>query len=117
MLNLHYTVFNTAFSFSIAINVYINRCLDSIVAGGVKICGLHATVAPRRQQQQSPPTMEEFVFVPYVETECLTANGTLVEELSLSKGTTNKPFIIAASLFHHCILRYNRLLLTVYCLF
>uniref|UniRef100_A0A7N9B0T0 Fatty acid synthase n=1 Tax=Mastacembelus armatus TaxID=205130 RepID=A0A7N9B0T0_9TELE len=59
-----------------AVDVHVNRCLDNIVAGGVQICGLHATVAPRRQQQ-SPPTLEEYVFVPYVETECLTANGTL----------------------------------------
>ncbi|XP_070847252.1 fatty acid synthase [Chaetodon trifascialis] len=69
-----------------AMDVHINRYLDSIVAGGVQICGLHATVAPRRQQQQSPPTLEEFVFVPFVETECLTANGKLAEQLRLCKG-------------------------------
>uniref|UniRef100_A0A8D3B9P6 Fatty acid synthase n=1 Tax=Scophthalmus maximus TaxID=52904 RepID=A0A8D3B9P6_SCOMX len=57
------------------LDVHVDRCLDNIVAGGVQICGLHATVAPRRQHQQIPPTLEEFVFVPYVETECLTANG------------------------------------------
>lgn len=72
-------------------DVYINHCLDNIVAGGVQICGLHATVAPRRKQQQIPPTLEEFVFVPYVETKCLTANGKLAEQLRLCKGTTNKP--------------------------
>ena len=71
-------------------DVHINRCLDSIVAGGVQICGLHATVAPRRQQQQSPPTLEEFVFVPYMETECLTAIRKLEEQLRLCKGTTKK---------------------------
>uniref|UniRef100_A0A8P4GFA7 Fatty acid synthase n=1 Tax=Dicentrarchus labrax TaxID=13489 RepID=A0A8P4GFA7_DICLA len=69
-----------------AVDVNVNRCLDNIVAGGVQICGLHATVAPRRQQQQSAPTLEEFVFVPYVETECLTANGKLAEQLRLCKG-------------------------------
>ncbi|XP_073345432.1 fatty acid synthase isoform X2 [Pagrus major] len=69
-----------------AMNVHINRCFDSIVAGGVQICGLHATVAPRRQQQQSPPTLEEFVFVPYVKTDCLSANGKLSEQLRLCKG-------------------------------
>lgn len=67
-------------------DVTVNRCLDNIVAGGVQICGLHATVAPRRQQQQTPPTLEEFVFVPYTETECLTANGKLAEQLRLCKG-------------------------------
>lgn len=69
-----------------AVDVHVSRCLDNIVAGGVQISGLHATVAPRRQQQQSPPTLEEFVFVPYVETECLTANGKLAEQLRHCKG-------------------------------
>lgn len=73
-----------------AIDVHVNRCLDNIIAGGVQICGLHATVAPRRQQQQSPPTLEEFVFVPYVDTECLTANGKLAEQLRLCKGLINR---------------------------
>ncbi|XP_040922555.1 fatty acid synthase-like [Toxotes jaculatrix] len=73
-----------------AVDVHINRCLDNIVAGGVQICGLHATVAPRRQQQQSPPTLEEFVFVPYVETECLTANGKHAEQLRLCKGLIHR---------------------------
>uniref|UniRef100_A0A3Q1KE57 Fatty acid synthase n=1 Tax=Anabas testudineus TaxID=64144 RepID=A0A3Q1KE57_ANATE len=68
-----------------AVDVHVNHCLDTIAAGGVRICGLHATVAPRRQQQQSPPTLEEFVFVSYLETECLTANGKLAEELRLCK--------------------------------
>lgn len=80
--------------FSIAIDVHVNRCLDNIVAGGVQICGLHATVAPRRQQQQSPPVLEEFVFVPYVETKCLTANGKLAEKLKLCKGTTVIPSVV-----------------------
>ena len=78
-----------------AMDVHVNRCLDNIVAGGVQISGLHATVAPRRQQQQSPPTLEEFVFVPYVDTECLTANRKLVEQLRLCKG---KPVSVALSL-------------------
>lgn len=69
----------------LAVDVHVNCCLDNIVAGGTQICGLHATVAPRRQQQQSPPNLEEFVFVTYMETECLTANGKLAEELRLCK--------------------------------
>ncbi|KAK0152563.1 Fatty acid synthase [Merluccius polli] len=69
-----------------AVDVYVNRCLDNIVAGGVQICGLHATVAPRRQQQQSPPTLEEFVFVPYAETACLAADEALARELLVCKG-------------------------------
>lgn len=71
----------------LAVHVGVNRCLDTTVAGGVQISGLHATVAPRRQQQQRSPTLEEFVFVPHVVTECLTANSKLSERLRLCKGT------------------------------
>ncbi|XP_069024612.1 fatty acid synthase isoform X1 [Embiotoca jacksoni] len=73
-----------------AVDVHVSRCLDNIVAGGVQICGLHATVAPRRQQQQSPPTLEEFLFVPYVETECLATDGKLTEQLRLCKGLIHR---------------------------
>lgn len=95
MLNLSRNV--TKFSFFlifIATDVYINRCLDDIVAGGVQICGLHATVAPRRQQQQNPPILEEYVFVPYLETECLPANLKLAEQLRLCKGARKKSFVL-----------------------
>ncbi|XP_033896426.3 fatty acid synthase-like [Acipenser ruthenus] len=68
------------------VDVVVNRCLDNIVAGGVQICGLHATVAPRRQQQQTPPTLEEFCFVPYVETECLRGSEKLRARLGQCKG-------------------------------
>lgn len=72
--------------FPLVVDVHVNRCLDNITAGGVQICGLHATVAPRRQQQQSPPTLEEFVFVPYLETQCLRSNVKMVEQLRHCKG-------------------------------
>ncbi|XP_015234782.1 PREDICTED: fatty acid synthase, partial [Cyprinodon variegatus] len=73
-----------------AVDVQVSRCLDSIVAGGVLISGLHATVAPRRQQQQNPPTLEEFVFVPHVMTECLATNQSLTEQLHLCKALIHK---------------------------
>lgn len=88
-------------------DVHVNHCLDNIVAGGVQICGLHATVAPRRQQQQSPPTLEEFVFVPYVDTECLASNGKLAQQLRLCKGTIDKPIFVAVSLFITSVDSYN----------
>ncbi|KAG7277018.1 hypothetical protein CRUP_001644 [Coryphaenoides rupestris] len=69
-----------------AVDVRVDRCLDTIMAGGVQIAGLHATVAPRRQQQQTPPTLEEFVFVPYDESACLAADETLARELRVCKG-------------------------------
>ncbi|KAM9716550.1 fatty acid synthase [Menidia menidia] len=68
-----------------AVPVSVNRCFDNIVAGGVQICGLHATVAPRRQQQQTSPTLEKFVFVPFMDTECLSTNRKLSEQLRLCK--------------------------------
>ncbi|XP_034049139.1 fatty acid synthase [Thalassophryne amazonica] len=72
-----------------AVVVHVNRCLDSVVAGGVQICGLHATVAPRRQPQ-SRAILEEFVFVPYVETDCLKASSNLTEQLNISKGLISR---------------------------
>ncbi|KAG9267961.1 fatty acid synthase [Astyanax mexicanus] len=73
-----------------AVDVHVNRCLDNITAGGVQICGLHATVAPRRQQQQTPPTLEEFVFVPYEERECLRSNEKLEDQLRHCKGLISR---------------------------
>lgn len=79
---------------STAMDVYINRCLDNIVAGGVQISGLHATVAPRRQQLQSSPTLEEFVFTPYVDRECLRDSRKHADQLRLCKGTINSCFVV-----------------------
>ena len=55
--------------------VIVDRVLDACIAGGVEIHGLHATVAPRRQGQQTPPTLEEFHFVPYKESEVYSNTG------------------------------------------
>ncbi|KAG8446408.1 hypothetical protein GDO86_014021 [Hymenochirus boettgeri] len=60
-----------------AVRVAVNSCLDRIVAGGIQISGLHATTAPRRQQQQTPPILEKFAFAPYFEVECLLGDGHL----------------------------------------
>uniref|UniRef100_A0A8C6P2E4 Fatty acid synthase n=1 Tax=Nothobranchius furzeri TaxID=105023 RepID=A0A8C6P2E4_NOTFU len=73
-----------------AVCVRVNRCLDDIIAGGVQMCGLHATVAPRRQQQQRAPTLEEFVFVPHVATDCLSSKANVSEQLRLCKGLIHK---------------------------
>uniref|UniRef100_A0A672GZY7 Fatty acid synthase n=1 Tax=Salarias fasciatus TaxID=181472 RepID=A0A672GZY7_SALFA len=69
-----------------AVSVRVSRPLDSMVAGGVQVRGLHATVAPRRQQQQSPPVTEELVYVPYLETGCLSASEELTEQLERCQG-------------------------------
>uniref|UniRef100_A0A1A8NNF5 Fatty acid synthase n=2 Tax=Nothobranchius TaxID=28779 RepID=A0A1A8NNF5_9TELE len=73
-----------------AVCVHVNRCLDDIIAGGVQMCGLHATVAPRRQQQQRAPTLEEFVFVPHVATDCLSSKAKVSGQLRLCKGLIHK---------------------------
>ena len=45
--------------------VTVDRDLDVCQSGAVEILGLHATVAPRRQLAQTPPSLEQFKFVPY----------------------------------------------------
>ncbi|NXP54355.1 FAS synthase, partial [Heliornis fulica] len=57
-----------------AFNVVMDHCVNSLKAGGVQISGLHASVAPRRQQERNPPTLEKFCFVPYTENNCLSSN-------------------------------------------
>ena len=47
--------------------VTVDRDLDVCQSGAVEILGLHATVAPRRQQAQTPPTLEHFQFIPYIQ--------------------------------------------------
>lgn len=45
--------------------------MDSVfgvcVSGGVEIKGLAATLGPRRIFQHSPPLLEEYHFVPFME--------------------------------------------------
>ncbi|XP_055874982.1 fatty acid synthase-like [Biomphalaria glabrata] len=48
--------------------VIVDRVLDITVCGGVEIKGLHASVAPKRGQQL-PPTVEEYRFIPYTESD------------------------------------------------
>ncbi|KFQ45994.1 Fatty acid synthase [Nestor notabilis] len=57
-----------------ALDVVVDPCLGSLKAGGVQIDGLHASVAPRRQQERIPPTLEKFCFVPYTESNCLSSS-------------------------------------------
>ncbi|KAE9527019.1 hypothetical protein AGLY_013667 [Aphis glycines] len=50
-------------SSSISINMY--RDIDVIKSGGIEICGLKLSLAPRRQQSQAAPKLEKYTFVPY----------------------------------------------------
>ncbi|XP_037348616.1 fatty acid synthase [Talpa occidentalis] len=67
-------------------NVRASSYLDCMVAGGVFISRLHATVVPRRQQEQQAPILEKFAFTPHMETGCLAGDAALQEELQLCKG-------------------------------
>nr|XP_025855761.1 fatty acid synthase [Vulpes vulpes] len=68
------------------VDVKVSSCLNSTVAGGALILGLHASVAPRRQQEQRAPILEKFSFTPYVEGGVLAGNAALQEELQLCRG-------------------------------
>ncbi|XP_072167778.1 fatty acid synthase-like [Diadema setosum] len=65
------------------IKVTVDPYTDTCRAGGVEISGLHATVAPKRQTQHSPPTVEEFHFVPYNESNILCQDHELREYADL----------------------------------
>ncbi|NXR62112.1 FAS synthase, partial [Rhadina sibilatrix] len=69
-----------------AVEVVVDHCLDSLKAGGVQLSGLHASVAPRRQQEQIPPTLEKFCFVPYTESSSLSSSDHLHAYLEHCKG-------------------------------
>ncbi|XP_063817309.1 fatty acid synthase [Pseudophryne corroboree] len=81
-----------------AIPVAVNTCLEKIVSGGVQISGLHATTAPRRQQQQTPPTLESFIFTPYFEDKCLRDNHDLQ---SLLEQCTDKIYELESKVAQH----------------
>ncbi|XP_063149333.1 fatty acid synthase [Candoia aspera] len=55
----------------------VDRCLDTVTGGAVQISGLHSSTAPRRQQEQTPPTLEKFSFVPYAESGRLASDAKL----------------------------------------
>uniref|UniRef100_A0ABI7YC33 Fatty acid synthase n=1 Tax=Felis catus TaxID=9685 RepID=A0ABI7YC33_FELCA len=69
-----------------AVNVLVNRCLNSTVAGGVLVSGLHASMAPRRQQEQFAPILEKFCFTPHTEEGLLAGDAALQEGLQLCRG-------------------------------
>ena len=68
----------------------VDKVLDTCTAGGVEILGLHATVAPRRQQQQTPPTLEKFDFVPYMQPESSSKSSSLARYTETTLGLIKK---------------------------
>ncbi|XP_025419053.1 fatty acid synthase-like [Sipha flava] len=49
--------------------VYMYRDLNVIKSGGVELCGLKTSLAPRRQQSQASPKLEKYIFVSYTDQE------------------------------------------------
>lgn len=45
--------------------VYMYRDIDIIKSGGIELRGMKASLAPRRQQIQAPPKLEQYTFIPY----------------------------------------------------
>lgn len=48
---------------NIPVSVY--RDIDVIKAGGIELRGMKSSLAPRRQQTQAAPKLENYTFVPY----------------------------------------------------
>ncbi|XP_008048097.1 fatty acid synthase isoform X2 [Carlito syrichta] len=67
-------------------DVVVSSCLSTTVAGGAHFSRLHASAAPRRQQEQLAPILEKFCFTPYMESGCLSESAALQEELQICKG-------------------------------
>ena len=75
-----------------AVRAQVDHVLDACVAGGVQIVGLHATVAPRHQQQTAP-VLEKFQFVPYNEDNVLSDQDDLVKYLRLCKACIRRGLV------------------------
>jgi fatty acid synthase len=41
------------------------RNINILKAGGVELRGMKASLAPRRQQAQASPKLEQYTFIPY----------------------------------------------------
>jgi len=55
----------------LAVPVYMYRDIDVIKSGGIELCGLKLSLAPRRQQSQAAPKLEKYSFVPYISDEVI----------------------------------------------
>ncbi|RZC35992.1 fatty acid synthase [Asbolus verrucosus] len=54
--------------------VHMHRDIGVIKSGGIELRGMKASLAPRRQQAQSPPKLEKYQFVPYENNVSLSEN-------------------------------------------
>jgi hypothetical protein len=49
----------------VGVPVHMYRNINILKAGGVELRGMKASLAPRRQQIQAPPKLEQYTFIPY----------------------------------------------------
>ncbi|KAK6634166.1 hypothetical protein RUM44_004774 [Polyplax serrata] len=66
------------------IKVGMYRDINVISSGGVELRGLKANLAPRKQQAQTPPKLEKYLFVPYVNTKVLSRLNALTVSLQIA---------------------------------
>lgn len=67
------------------VDVVVDKCVQSMLAGGVLVSRLHSSATSRRQHEQSP-FLEKFCFTPHMEARCLAESSALQEELQLCRG-------------------------------
>ena len=64
----------------------VNKTTSTCIAGGVQIKGMHATVAPRHHGHATPPTIEQYAFVPYKESNLLIDDEDLLKYRDVCAG-------------------------------
>ncbi|XP_046659342.1 fatty acid synthase isoform X2 [Homalodisca vitripennis] len=64
--------------------VYMYRDIDVIKSGGVELRGMKASLAPRRQQTQAPPKLEQYTFVPYINDKVMPVQQALTSLVQLA---------------------------------
>lgn len=55
------------------------RDVDVIKSGGIELCGMKLSLAPRRQQTQTAPKLEKYTFVPYTSDKVVNSKLFLIQ--------------------------------------
>ncbi|KAK9502678.1 hypothetical protein O3M35_011399 [Rhynocoris fuscipes] len=81
------------------IEVHMHKNVGIIKSGGVEIRGMKASLAPRRQQTQADPKLEQYSFVPYMNKKEMNVDDALTVALQIilenSNATKIKAYEIA----------------------
>jgi hypothetical protein len=86
---------------AIPINMY--RDVDVIKSGGIELCGLKLSLAPRRQQSQAAPKLEKYTFVPYTADKVIYSDLYYVELIVVFK---NVNFHFVYNIFNCIIIKH-----------